>query len=219
MVAKLSFHEQEEEKPGMSHRKPRFFNIRIYLILTKSFSSYPLKFFVMKATKRIKRTGLFFAILVFCSFIVSCQDKSKKTGEKLLEDAIENETGSKADVDLNDEKTVITTGGTTVEIDDKANAWPREIPSEVPEFTYGKVRAVTTSNIDGTISWNVSYENVEDDFIDKYDADLKKKGFETVTMKMGNKGGSITADNGKYNIFLMGSEGSLSIGVSPKQQE
>jgi len=57
------------------------------------------------------------------------------------------------------------------------------------------------------------------DFIDKYDAVLKKKGFETVTMKMGDKGGSITADNGKYTVFLMGSEGSLSIGVSPKQEE
>ncbi|KAF0200487.1 MAG: hypothetical protein FD170_3452 [Bacteroidetes bacterium] len=173
----------------------------------------------MKATERIKRTGLFFAILVFCSFIVSCQDRSKKTSEELLEDAIENETGSKADVDLGDEKTVITTGDNTVELDGKANSWPREIPDEVPEFTYGKVKAVTTSIIDGAKSWSVIYENVEDDFIDKYDADLKKKGFKTVTMKMGDKGGSITADNGKYNVFLMGSEGSLSIGVSLKQEE
>ncbi|NTW23368.1 MAG: hypothetical protein HGA37_01610 [Lentimicrobium sp.] len=173
----------------------------------------------MKAIKRIKRTGLFLAILVFCSFIVSCQNNSKKAGEKLLEDAIENETGSKADVELGNEKTVITTGGNTVEIDEKANSWPGEIPDEVPEFTYGKVKAVTTSNVDGTLSWNVNFENVEDNFIDKYDADLKKKGFETVTMKMGDKGGSISAENEKYSVFLMGSEGSLSIGVSLKQQE
>lgn len=173
----------------------------------------------MKATKRINRTGLFSAILISGCFIVSCQDKSKKSSEKLLENAIENETGSKANVDPGAGKTVITQGGNTVEFDGKANSWPGEIPDEVPEFTYGKVKAVTASIIDGAKSWNVIYENVEDDFIDRYDADLKKKGFETVTMKMGDKGGSITADNGKYSVFLMGSEGSLSIGVSPKQQE
>jgi len=173
----------------------------------------------MKASEIIKRTGLFFAILVFCSFIVSCQAKSKKSSEKLLENAIENETGSKADVELGNEKAVISTGGNTVEIDGKANSWPGEIPDEVPEFTYGKVKGVTTSTVDGTKSWNVIYENVEDDFVDKYDADLKKKGFETVTMKMGDQGGSITAENEKYIIVLMGSEGSISIGVSLKQQD
>jgi hypothetical protein len=38
-------------------------------------------------------------------------------------------------------------------------------------------------------------------------------------MKMGDNGGSITAENDKYTIFLMGGEGKLSIAVSIKKQE
>jgi hypothetical protein len=60
---------------------------------------------------------------------------------------------------------------------------------------------------------------VEAGFLDKYDAKLKEKGFETVIMKMGDKGGSITAESEKYGIFLMGGEGKISIGVTVKKQE
>ncbi len=38
-------------------------------------------------------------------------------------------------------------------------------------------------------------------------------------MKMGDKGGSIQAENSKFTVFLMGGEGKISIGVSEKKQE
>jgi hypothetical protein len=38
-------------------------------------------------------------------------------------------------------------------------------------------------------------------------------------MKMGEKGGSITAESQKYNVFLMGGEGNMSLAVSIKKQE
>jgi hypothetical protein len=60
---------------------------------------------------------------------------------------------------------------------------------------------------------------LQDGFLDKYDAQLKEKGFETILMKMGDKGGSITAESDKYNVFLMGGEGTLSLSVSIKKQE
>lgn len=173
----------------------------------------------MKTFKTNPLAGLLIFVLATAFVFFSCQRASKKTGEKMMEKTIENATGNNADVDLSDEKAVIKTDAGIIEVDSKAQSWPDEIPNDVPEFTYGKVKAVTTSNIDDTKTWNVIYEDVRDGFIDKYDAELKEKGFETVTMKIGDNGGSITAENDKYNIFLMGGEGNLSIAVSIKKQE
>ena len=173
----------------------------------------------MEIQTKIKTAGLFVLALVFTLFILSCQRASKKAGEKMMEKALENATGGKANVDINGEKTVIETSAGKMEVDGNANSWPGEIPGDVPEFTFGKVDAVTTSDVDGNKSWNIVYNDVEAGFLDKYDALLKEKGFETVTMKMGDKGGSITAEAQKYNVFLMGGEGKMSLAVTVKKQE
>jgi hypothetical protein len=173
----------------------------------------------MEIRTKIKTAGLFVLALVCTLFILSCQRASQKTGEKMMEKALENATGGKANVDINGEKTVIETSAGKMEVDGNATSWPNEIPGDVPEFTFGKVDAVTTSDVDGNKSWNIVYNEVQDGFLDKYDALLKEKGFETVTMKMGEKGGSITAENPKYNVFLMGGEGKMSLAVTVKKQE
>jgi len=173
----------------------------------------------MKKSLLIRTTGLIVLTLVFTVLTISCQKTSKKTGEKLMEKALENATGNKADVDLSSGKAVIQTGDGQIEVDSNAKSWPSEIPGDVPEFKFGKVKAVTTSSMDGTKSWNIVYEDVPDGFLDKYEAQLKEKGFETVIMKMGDKGGSITGESEKYTVFLMGGEGNLSIGVTVKKPE
>jgi hypothetical protein len=178
-----------------------------------------MKIDFMKIQNQIRTVGLLVLTLVFCLFIVSCHKASQKTGEKLMEKALENATGGKANVDINGEKTVIETSAGKMELNGNANSWPSDIPGDVPEFKLGKVDAVTTSDIDGSKSWNIIYNDVEDGFIDKYDALLKEKGFETTTMKIGDKGGSITAESKKYNVFLMGGEGKLSLGVTIKKEE
>ncbi len=173
----------------------------------------------MKINQKIKVTGIMILTMVFTFFIVSCRRASEKTGEKMIEKAIENATGQKADVDLSSGKAVFETGEGKMEVDSEAKSWPDDIPDDVPEFTFGKVKGVTTSTMNDTKTWNVMYEEVQDGFIDQYDALLKEKGFETVIMKMGDKGGSIQAENDKYNVFLMGGEETLSVGVSLKKPE
>jgi len=173
----------------------------------------------MKKLLKIGTAGLFAVALVFILFTFSCRRASEKTGEKLMEKALENATGNKADVDLSSGKAVIQTGDGKVEVDSNAKSWPSEIPGDIPEFKFGKVKAVTTSNMDGSKSWNIVFEEVQDGFLDKYEAQLKEKGFETIIMKMGDKGGTITGESDKYNVFLMGGEGNLSIGITGKKQE
>lgn len=173
----------------------------------------------MKNFLTIRTAGLILLSLVFTLFTLSCRRASEKTGEKLMEKALENATGQKTDVDLSSGKAVIETGKGKMEVDSEAKSWPDDIPDDIPEFTFGKVKGVTTSTMNDTKTWNVVYEEVQDGFIDKYDALLKEKGFETVIMKMGDKGGSIQAENEKYNVFLMGGEETLSVGVSIKKPE
>ncbi len=174
----------------------------------------------MKKLIKIKTIGLLVLSLVFTLWSVSCRRASEKTSEKLMEKLIENSTGNKADIDLSNEKAVIKTDAGSIEVDSNAKSWPDGIPDEVPEFTFGKVTAVTTTKMDDYQGWNVIFDEVGEGFIDKYDAKLKEKGFETVSMKVGDKGGSISAESGKFSILLMGDdEGKISLVVSAKKQE
>lgn len=173
----------------------------------------------MKNTKNNKLAGLLILVFATIFMLFSCQNKSEKAGEKLMENALENATGKDANVDIDKEKAVIETDAGRIEVDGNAKSWPNEIPAEIPEFKLGKVDAVTTSNFDDTKAWVIAFSELQDGFLDKYDALLKEKGFETMLMKMGDKGGSITAESDKYNVFLMGGEGTLSLSVSIKKQE
>ncbi len=166
-----------------------------------------------------KCAGILVLILALGTAVSSCGFGSKKTGEKLLEKAIEKETGENADVDISGEKAVIETDKGRLEFDPDNASWPGEIPDEIPEFKYGKITGVITSSMEEGDSWNVIFEEVEEGYIDKYNAELKQKGFETTFMKIGEQGGSITVDNDNYTIFLMGGDGKASVGVTVKKQQ
>lgn len=173
----------------------------------------------MKNIKNNKLAGLLILVFLTIFMLFSCQNKSEKAGEKLMENALENATGKDANIDIDKEKAVIETDAGRIEVDGNAKSWPNEIPEDIPEFKFGKIDAVTTSNFDDTKAWVIAFSELQDGFLDKYDAQLKEKGFETMLMKMGDKGGSITAESDKYNVFLMGGEGTLSLSVSVKKQE
>lgn len=177
------------------------------------------KYLIMKTSKKSKSVGLFAIALIVCLMFFSCRSGSKKAGEKVMENAIENATGEDAKVDLNKDKIVIESGGNRTEVNGQATSWPKEIPDEIPEFKHGRVEAVTTSTMDGTHVWTVAFKEVPDDFLENYEAQLKEKGFETTIIKSGDKVGSIMAETKKYSVFLMGGEGTVSISVSVKKPE
>lgn len=173
----------------------------------------------MKISKNPKSALLFAVAVVSCLMIFSCHSGSKKVSEKVMENAIENATGKDAKVDINKEKVVIESGGDRMVVDGKANTWPNEIPGDVPEFKLGKIEGVTTSNVDGANTWTIAFKEVQNGFLEKYEAQLKDKGFETTIIKSGDKGGSIMAETKKYAVFLMGGEGIVSVSVNVKKPE
>lgn len=85
----------------------------------------------------------------------------------------------------------------------KTAKWPEEIPSEVPEFTYGKLNVVSTTNVKDKKTWTLIYESSAAGALEKYKQDLTNKGWSIQnTMQMG-EGGSIQAEKDKLQVFIM----------------
>lgn len=74
--------------------------------------------------------------------------------------------------------------------------WPSSMPSEVPEFTYGSV----TGDVSGMDSWIVDFENVQDNALEQYEADLESEGW---TVSVTSSAGLLTGSYGsEYTISI-----------------
>ena len=93
-----------------------------------------------------------------------------------------------------------------------------DIPAEVPEFTYGMIDGATISDVDNKIAYTFKIPDLSIDALKAYDKDLKAKGFESVLMLIGDKGGTITAEKDGLSVALMGGDGNGSLSVQiPKK--
>lgn len=168
----------------------------------------------MKKLSSLFAAGLVLIFLAGVSFNFSCQNVGKKSTEKAMEEGIEQSTGEDADVDIDNQEVTIQQGDATSHLDMGARSWPADAPDEVPEFQYGKIKAVNTTDTPDLYSWNIVYEEVPADALKKYNDELKAAGFETVFMDMGGQGGSITCEKGDLSLFVMGGgEGEAAVGI------
>jgi hypothetical protein len=114
----------------------------------------------------------------------------------------------------------IETKGRTVEIMGAVEGWPKEIPAEVPEFSYGKVRRLTRTQTPEGQSWDLVIEKVREHAIRDYEVMLKANGFQTTSMIVTGKDGergSVTGEKGALTIVLICTDGSCSLSVILKQ--
>jgi hypothetical protein len=148
--------------------------------------------------------------------ICSCSGTGKKAQEKMMEKALEQGSGENTDVDIQGDKVKIESGDQKAEINLSGKGWPEGIPDDVPEFKYGSINHTTSSEENGIKGWGVFYKEVKLDALDKYDAELKKNGFETMKMAM-PKGGTITAEKGKIIVTAMISEEISQVGVQVRE--
>lgn len=151
-----------------------------------------------------------FSLLTILS---SCKKSAEKTSEKLIEKSI----GDNADVDIDDEKITIKTDEGSFTSDATIKSWPKEIPSDVPEFKDGKVVNVSTQFVDESKNWTLLFEGIPDNALDAYEAKLKKSGFKVSTIKMGDTKAHITAEKDDFIVLVMGGEGKASLSVALKQ--
>lgn len=99
---------------------------------------------------------------------------AKKAGEKITEGLLGAATGGKVDVTSGGEGVNISNGEGSLSLGAAAK-WPSDMPSNVPQFTYGSI--VAASKISDQDGWMALYEKVSADAQTKYAADLAAKGW------------------------------------------
>jgi len=172
----------------------------------------------MKTNLIITAVCLAVAGLTVPILISSCKNTGQKASDEAIEKTVENATGKDAEVNTSNETMEIEMNGGKVKYDGNIKSWPDDIPAEVPEFTYGKIDGATISDVDNKIAYTFKIPDLSIDALKAYDKDLKAKGFESVLMLIGDKGGTITAEKDGLSVALMGGDGNGSLSVQiPKK--
>jgi len=126
-----------------------------------------------KQSKGISK-GLIIAIVVIIVVLYFGQKfLIRRAGEKMVEKAIEVNTGSK--VDIGNEGIKIRDEKGTMEVGTSAQ-WPKDMPSDVPQFKFGIITAAikTTQELKG---WSVLVKDVTKENADAYTKELADKGW------------------------------------------
>ncbi len=173
----------------------------------------------MKKQSYFLAAGMIFLFLAMITLNYSCKNAGQRTAEQAMEQAIEQGTGEDADVNLSNQGATIHSGDVTSHIDATANTWPSDVPAEIPEFTFGKIKGVTTSDHPDMNIWTIVYEEVPADAFKKYNDLLRAKGWQTTFMDMAGQGGSITWESGDLALSVMGGDGTAVVGVSRKKPQ
>jgi hypothetical protein len=173
----------------------------------------------MKKQNYILVAAITLLILALTTMNYSCRNAGQKSAEQAMEQAIEQGTGEDADVNLSNQGATIHSGDVTTQVDANANKWPADAPSEIPEFTFGRITGVTISDHPEMYIWTVVYAEVPADAFKKYNDILKAKGMQTVFMDMAGQGGSITWESGDLALSVMGGDGNAVVGVSKKKPQ
>jgi len=165
-------------------------------------------------------TAVFLAVagLSVPVLISSCKNTGQKASDEAIEKTVENATGKDVGVNSTNETMEIDMNGGKVKYDGNIKSWPEDIPAEVPEFTYCKFDGATISDVDNKIAYTFKIVDLSVDALKAYDKGLKAKGFESVLMLIGEKGGTITAEKDGLSVALMGGDGNGSLSVQiPKK--
>lgn len=113
---------------------------------------------------------------------------SEKAGDELAEKLIEGDSGIDVEISSEGEAGV---------------AWPKNIPSEVPEFKYGKLEVTFDGSKTVDTGTLIQITNVEKDAFQKYAKDLRANGWEVkdnVLKEYGIEG--IRLEATKINLIL-----------------
>ncbi len=142
------------------------------------------------------------AFLTLSLFLFNaCSDKS--TQEKMFEKTLKQATGKDVEVKMQGGKIQIEEKGSKTEIAE-TTTWPPEMVKDVPQFTAGKIERVVKTHEEGDKwTFNIYFVGINGDNIKNYAGVLKEKGWQTDSMPMGDKGGSLNAQKGTMGINFM----------------
>ncbi|NTW52248.1 MAG: hypothetical protein HGB22_06645 [Chlorobiaceae bacterium] len=169
----------------------------------------------------MNRASLTRGIVVTAMIVMTvalCACRQKAVPDKAVKN-VEQHQG-KLPADGESQNVTIETKGRTVEIMGAVEGWPKEIPVEVPQFSFGTIRRVIRTETPEGQSWDLVVESVRQHAIRDYEAILKSSGFLTssmiVTGKEGERG-SVTGEKGAVTIVLISTNGNSSLSVIIKK--
>ena len=162
---------------------------------------------------RIKTNWVFLLLITFLTmslFISGCG----KVAEKASEKAIEQATGGNAKVDLDSKGNMeIKTDEGTIKTG--SNEWPKQIPSDVPRFTDGKIMSVVEStDKDQGNGIIVGIEDASIEAAENYKSELEKNGW-TISMSSNTAESVMFSAEKNKSVVLVSfavSEGKLASG-------
>jgi hypothetical protein len=167
----------------------------------------------MQILSRGRSVGIILTVLAISGTVSSCQ---KKIGEGLVEKAIEQSTGNKVDINSGGQNITIQSEGQKIEIQGNSGVWPADMPSDVPKFSWGQIKAVTRAETPEGKNWSVVCDNVPGNIIKDFESQLKSKGFQnisTVVTSGEGQGGVVSGEKEKVKVVLMTGNGTASLSV------
>ncbi len=167
----------------------------------------------MPVSSKVRSAGIVLALLAFSLPLTSCQ---KKIGEALVENAIEQSTGKKVDINSSGNSITIQSEGQKIAIQGNSGVWPADMPADVPRCSWGKIGAVTRSESAEGKNWNVVFESVSGSIVKEFESQLKGKGFQNISVIVTSgvgQGGVVSAEKEKLKVVLMAGNGTASLSV------
>lgn len=170
------------------------------------------------APKKNKSTKVIVIVIVVLAVLsVGGYFTSRYFSGKIAEKATESLLGSaiNGNVDVTDDGQGVSVSNENGSAQYGSSAqWPSDMPSVVPEFTYGDISMATKDSSNS--SWSVYYEQVQSGAIDSYKSDLSSRGWVNNSETTAEDGQYIQMVNGDYGIMIIydSSTSSASIIVS-----
>ena len=149
--------------------------------------------------------GAALAVLVLGLIILPACKSREKAAEEMAKNAIERATGGKATVDLQSGSVKVKTDEGEISWGETA-AWPEDLSSDVPKFTYGKITGVVRASEGDVKHWTLALAEMESDGLTKYIDTLKSEGWSIVVDARTAEGGTVVAEKGKFNLTVGYSE-------------
>lgn len=140
---------------------------------------------------------------------------SRKAGEKMAENILENELGGKVDIGSNGTDVSIETDRGNVQMGGSA-VWPTNMPEDVPRLTAGKLLMAASVST----GWQVVAEDVSQEDYTAYYTALKGKNWVESGMMFDPNIGMVQMTKGQYTLVLAfdSEEKSLSLFISTQEE-
>jgi hypothetical protein len=163
------------------------------------------------------QTFLLSTMLAFAGFGVSCQSASEKIAEKVVEQAIEGQTGTDVDIHSKDGEMTIETAEGSVKISTKDAVWPKDMPAGVDPLAGAEIVSVNVSESPVGKAWSVTYTGADIKAVEAYETKLKGQGYQTSKFVMG-EGATIGGEKDGLVVSVMFSEGTAVLTVAESKQ-